>query len=330
MSAADVQKTAIETTAGAVADLSASNTAMAESAHRLSQSAVNASSVITQTRQAINSVAGSSDVLESSTEETASSVHEMIMSIREISKGLEQFSAASERITSSVTEVTAVDPGDRAPRRRVGRPRRAGPGRRLGPGNRRGRGRHRGDRAHPRQRRVARRRGPVAGQALPGHRLDPDDHRRHRRPDEPAGAERGDPLRPGRGARPRLCRGRRRDQAPGGEDLAVREGDRRAHRHGAGGDVLERHEGRERAAGGGRRVEARAGRRVGARRHREEFGCVVGHGEGDPALDRGGSPGGGPDRPRHPGDGRPGREHRPGAAGAEHRERFHQSARPRR
>jgi len=107
MSAADVQKTAIETTAAAVADLSASNTVMAESAHQLSQSAVNASAVITQTRQAINSVAGNSDVLESSTEETASSVHEMIMSIREISAGLEQFSAASERITSSVTEVTA-------------------------------------------------------------------------------------------------------------------------------------------------------------------------------------------------------------------------------
>jgi methyl-accepting chemotaxis protein len=108
MSAADVQKTAIETTAGAVADLSVSNTAMAESAHRLSQSAVNASSVITQTRQAINSVAGSSDVLESSTEETASSVHQMIMGIREISKGLELLSASSERITSSVTEVTAA------------------------------------------------------------------------------------------------------------------------------------------------------------------------------------------------------------------------------
>ena len=107
MGAADVQKTAIETTAGAVADMNAANTVMAESAHRLSQSAVNASAVITQTRQAINSMAGNSDVLESSTEETAASVHEMIMSIREISQGLEQFSAASERITSSVTEVTA-------------------------------------------------------------------------------------------------------------------------------------------------------------------------------------------------------------------------------
>jgi methyl-accepting chemotaxis protein len=107
MSAADVQRTAIETTAGAVADLSLSNTAMAETAHRLSQSAVNASAVITETKQAINNIAGSSDVLESSTEETATSVHEMIMSIREISKGLEALSAASEKITSSVTQVTA-------------------------------------------------------------------------------------------------------------------------------------------------------------------------------------------------------------------------------
>ncbi len=107
MSAAGVQKTAIETTAGAVADLSTSNTIMAESAHRLSRSAENASAVITQTRQAINSVAGSSDVLESSTEETAASVHEMIMNIREISKGLEMLSTASEKISSSVTEVTA-------------------------------------------------------------------------------------------------------------------------------------------------------------------------------------------------------------------------------
>lgn len=108
MSAADVQKTAIETTAGAVADMSVSNTAMVESAHRLSQSAVNASSVITQTRQAINSVAGSSEVLESSTEATASSVNQMIMNIREISKGLELLSASSEKISSSVTEVTAA------------------------------------------------------------------------------------------------------------------------------------------------------------------------------------------------------------------------------
>jgi methyl-accepting chemotaxis protein len=107
MSAADVQRTAVETTAGAVADLSVSNTAMAESAHRLSQSAVNASAVITQTRQAINSMAGNSDVLESSVEETASSVHEMLMSIREISQGLELFSASSEKITSSVTQVSA-------------------------------------------------------------------------------------------------------------------------------------------------------------------------------------------------------------------------------
>lgn len=107
MSAADIQKTAIETTAGAVEDMSAANTVMAESAHRLSQSAVNASSVITQTRQAINSVAGNSDALESSTEETSSSVHQMIMSIREISQGLASFSASSEKITSSITEVTA-------------------------------------------------------------------------------------------------------------------------------------------------------------------------------------------------------------------------------
>ncbi len=107
MSAADVQKTAIETTAGAVADMSVSNTAMVESAHRLSQSAVNASSVITETRQAINSVAGSSEVLESSTEATASSVHQLIMGIREIAKGLESLSASSERITSSVTQVSA-------------------------------------------------------------------------------------------------------------------------------------------------------------------------------------------------------------------------------
>lgn len=105
--AADVQKTAIETTAGAIADLSATNEVVAESAHRLSQSAVNTSAVIAQTRQAINSVAGSSDLLESSSEQTASSVHQMIMGIREISKGLELLSASSERITSSVTEVTA-------------------------------------------------------------------------------------------------------------------------------------------------------------------------------------------------------------------------------
>ncbi len=107
MGAADVQQSAIETTAAAVTDLSASNTVMAESANRLSQSAVNASAVITQTRQAINSVAGSSDVLEASTEETASLVNEMMMSIREISRGLESLSASSERIASSVTQVTA-------------------------------------------------------------------------------------------------------------------------------------------------------------------------------------------------------------------------------
>jgi methyl-accepting chemotaxis protein len=108
MDAADVQRAAIQTTAGAVADMGASHAAVAESAHRLSQSAVSASTVITQTRQAINSVAGSSDVLEASTGETASSVQQMIMNIREISRGLEQLSASSEKISSSVTEVTAA------------------------------------------------------------------------------------------------------------------------------------------------------------------------------------------------------------------------------
>jgi methyl-accepting chemotaxis protein len=107
MSAAEVQKTAIEATAGAVADLSASHTAVAASAHDLSQSAAGASAVITQTGQAIDRLAGGSDVLETSTGETAASIHEMITSIREISLGLERLSGSSERIASSVSEVTA-------------------------------------------------------------------------------------------------------------------------------------------------------------------------------------------------------------------------------
>jgi len=177
MAAADEQRIAIEITAGAVTDMSASTAVMAEGAGRLSQSATNVSTVISQTRRAINVVAGNSDAFEASTAETASSVHEMITGIREISQGLERLAASTERIAPSVTEVAASTREIEQHANESVELGRAGVGRCLRQRHRRGRRCDGGDRAYPLQRRVACRRDPVSWRALPGHRFHPDHHR---------------------------------------------------------------------------------------------------------------------------------------------------------
>jgi methyl-accepting chemotaxis protein len=108
MSAADVQRAAIEATAAASRDLSESTVSVAEGARHLSRSAAETSEVIAGTRRAIERVAESSDVMDSSTQEAASSIHEMLTTIKEISRALELLSSSAESIASSSTQASAT------------------------------------------------------------------------------------------------------------------------------------------------------------------------------------------------------------------------------
>jgi methyl-accepting chemotaxis protein len=105
---ADVQKTAIEETAGAIAEMNNSTSAVAVSAQSLSAAAVDTSSSMIQMERSIKSVAESSIVFESSAQETATSIEEMIANIKQITANLKQLSASSEEIASSASEVNTT------------------------------------------------------------------------------------------------------------------------------------------------------------------------------------------------------------------------------
>ena len=108
LTAADTQKTAIVETAGAMAEMNNSMSAVAVSAQNLSISAVDTSSSMMQMERAIESVAESSVIFESSAQETAASIEEMIANIKQITESLEQLSASSEEIASSASEANTT------------------------------------------------------------------------------------------------------------------------------------------------------------------------------------------------------------------------------
>ncbi len=107
LTVADVQKTAISETAGAIDEMNNSTSAVAVSAQNLSESAVDTSTSMMEMERAIEIVSESSVIFESSAHETAASIEEMIASIRHVTESLEQLSASSEEIASSATEVNA-------------------------------------------------------------------------------------------------------------------------------------------------------------------------------------------------------------------------------
>ncbi len=108
LSAADVQKKAIEETSVAIAEMNESTKSVAMSAESLSDSSLNTSSAIMQMAKSIEKVAESSQVFDESTQETASSVEEMVANIKQIAESLENLSASSEEVASSVAEVNAT------------------------------------------------------------------------------------------------------------------------------------------------------------------------------------------------------------------------------
>ena len=108
LSAADVQKKAIEETSVAIGEMNESTKSVAASAESLSDSSLNTSSAIMQMAKSIEKVAESSQVFDESTQETASSVEEMVANIKQIAESLENLSASSEEVASSVAEVNAT------------------------------------------------------------------------------------------------------------------------------------------------------------------------------------------------------------------------------
>ncbi|HAM51126.1 MAG TPA: hypothetical protein DCP92_10725 [Nitrospiraceae bacterium] len=106
---ADVQKKAIEATAGAMAEMNESVSDVAMSAQSLSESAENTSSAIFQMSRAIDGVSENADIFDETARDTASSVEEMVSTIKQITVGLEALSSSSGEVASSLFEVnTAV------------------------------------------------------------------------------------------------------------------------------------------------------------------------------------------------------------------------------
>ncbi|MGD1074820.1 MAG: methyl-accepting chemotaxis protein [Thermodesulfovibrionales bacterium] len=106
---ADVQKKAVEETAGAIAEMNQSVAGVATSAQSLSESAENTSSAIFQMSRAIEGVSNSADIFDETARDTASSVEEMVSNIKQITESLEALSSSSGEVASSLFEVnTAV------------------------------------------------------------------------------------------------------------------------------------------------------------------------------------------------------------------------------
>jgi methyl-accepting chemotaxis protein len=108
LSAAEVQKQAIEQTASAIGEMDASISKVAASSENLSDSASDTASAIEEMTSSIETIAENSNIFSENANETASSIEEMISTIKEIASSLETLVESAEAIAASIEEVSAT------------------------------------------------------------------------------------------------------------------------------------------------------------------------------------------------------------------------------
>ncbi len=108
MTAADIQKKAIEKTSLSIEGMDGSISQVASSTVILSQSAGDTSSAIFEMSASIERVAENANIFNETAHETASSIEEMVSTIKQIAESIENLSASSEAIASSIDEVSAA------------------------------------------------------------------------------------------------------------------------------------------------------------------------------------------------------------------------------
>ena len=108
LSAAEVQKLAVENTASAIEEMDGSIKKVAMSSESLAESAANTSSSISEMTSSIETIAENSNIFSETAHETASSIEEMVSTIKEIAGSLETLVESSEAIAASIEEVNAA------------------------------------------------------------------------------------------------------------------------------------------------------------------------------------------------------------------------------
>lgn len=108
LSAAEVQKQAVENTALAIEEMDGSISKVAASSESLSDSAGNTASSISEMAVSIETIAENSNIFSETAHETASSIEEMVSAIKEIAGSLETLVESSEAIAASIEEVNAT------------------------------------------------------------------------------------------------------------------------------------------------------------------------------------------------------------------------------
>ncbi|MCS4054278.1 methyl-accepting chemotaxis protein [Salinibacter ruber] len=186
-------------------------------------------SIVGRVREAAGSTASATEQISASSEQMAASAEEQSAQAEEVAAAVEQLNQTIGENARSVQKTAEVAQAG-------GETARQGGG--DGPRGHQPDGGHRvRHREHNRDHRAARH---LRGQDWPGGRS----HRRDCRSDQPAGPQRGDRGRPGRGRRQGLCRRRRGGAGAGG---GGRRGDRRDRRHDGRGARGDRRRGRHRA-----------------------------------------------------------------------------------
>lgn len=108
LSAAEVQRQAVEKTALAIEEMDGSISKVAMSSESLSDSAGNTASSISEMAASIETIAENSNIFSETAHETASSIEEMVSTIKEIAGSLETLVESSGAIAASIEEVNAT------------------------------------------------------------------------------------------------------------------------------------------------------------------------------------------------------------------------------
>jgi len=108
LSAADVQKHAVEKTAAAIDEMDNSISKVAKSSESLYDSASSTASSVSEMAATIETIAENANIFSETAHETASSIEEMVAIIKEISESLDTLVDSSEAMAASIEEVNAT------------------------------------------------------------------------------------------------------------------------------------------------------------------------------------------------------------------------------
>ena len=108
LAAADVQKSAVDETTSAMAQMDNSVSRIAKGAESLSASAGDTSTSIIELSTSIERIADNANVFSETAHDTASSIEEMVSTIKQIAASIDNLQSSSEAMASSIDEVNAT------------------------------------------------------------------------------------------------------------------------------------------------------------------------------------------------------------------------------